>query len=315
MAENNSNNTIVYYPGCTLHTWAKSLSDTFIESFKKLDISLHELSDWSCCQAVFPLAGDNIMGLVPAARILIQAREHGDSLTTLCSFCFNVLRRTNKLIQTDEAIRAKLNAYLEEDYTGKLNVLHPLEILKSTVGFDTLKSKVTKPCGNIKIGPYYGCQLIRPPKEMEFDDPEDPKLLDMFLESIGCEVINFPFKVECCGSYQVVQSEELVAERAYSILSNASKNGAEALALSCPLCFYNLDIKQNLISKKHPDFSPIPVFYFTELLAMALGIKEKIYGFDKHTVDPGILLESLQKSSDTQKNIAPRNDKEKRKVN
>ena len=158
MAENNSNKNIVYYPGCTLHTWAKSLSDTFIESFKKLDITLHELSDWSCCQAVFPLARDNIMGLVPAARILIQAREHGDFLTTLCSFCFNVLRRTNNIIQTDEEIRAKLNAYLEEDYAGDMHILHPLEILKVMVGFDKLKSKITKPCGNIKIGPYYGCQ-------------------------------------------------------------------------------------------------------------------------------------------------------------
>lgn len=314
MAENNSDKNIVYYPGCTLHTWAKSLSDTFIESFKKLDINLHELSDWSCCQAVFPLARDNIMGLVPAARILIQAREHGDILTTLCSFCFNVLRRTNNAIQTDGEIRAKLNAYLEEDYTGDVHVLHPLEILKVMVGFDKLKSKVTKPCGNIKIGPYYGCQLIRPPKEMKFDDPEDPKLLDMFLESIGCEVINFPFKVECCGSYQILQGEDMVADRAYAILSNARKNGAEAIALSCPLCFYNLDTKQNLISKKYPDFSPMPIFYFTELLGMALGIDEGLCGFDKHTVDPGVLLAPL-KSSATQEHVTVKNDQEKLEVN
>ena len=315
MAENNSVKNIVYYPGCTLHTWAKSLSDTFIESFKKLAISLHEMSDWSCCQAVFPLARDNIMGLVPAARILIQAREHGDFLTTLCSFCFNVLRRTNNIIQTDGEIRAKLNAYLEEDYHGDVHIVHPLEILKVMVGFDRLKSKVVKPLGNIKIGPYYGCQLIRPPKEMKFDDPEDPKLLDMFLESIGCEVINFPFKVECCGSYQIIQGEDIVADRAYSILSNAGKNGAEAIALSCPLCFYNLDTKQSLILKKYPDFSPMPIFYFTELLAVALGVEEELCGFDKHTVNPGRLVESLRKPSDTQEHSTVIKDQEQREVN
>jgi len=310
MAENNSIKKIVYYPGCTLHTWAKSLSDTFIESFKKLGINLHEMSDWSCCQAVFPLARDNIMGLVPAARILIQAREHGDFLTTLCSFCFNVLRRTNNVIQTDREIRAKLNAYLEEDYNGDVHVVHPLEILKVLLGFDKLKSKVTKPMRNIKIGPYYGCQLIRPPKEMKFDDPEDPKLLDMFLESIGCDVINYPFKVECCGSYQIIQGEDIVVERTYSILSNARKNGAEAIALSCPLCFYNLDTKQNLVSKKYPGFSPMPIFYFTELLAVALGIKEELCGFDKHTVDPSMLIESIQKSSDMQESVTVTKDQE-----
>lgn len=291
MVNDDSGTNTIYYPGCSLHTWAKSLSDTFLASFEKLDVNLNELPDWACCQAVFPLAQDNIMGLVPAARTLIQAKEQGDVLTTLCSFCFNVLRRTNRVIQTDEYVRAKINAYLEEDYTGDLKVLHPLEILRDQVGFENLKTRIKKPLENLKIGPYYGCQLIRPPKEMLFDDPEDPKLMDQFLKSIGCKVVDFPFKVECCGSYQIIKGAELVIERTYSILSNASRNGAEAIALSCPLCFYNLDTRQDLIVEKHSDFSPMPVFYFTELLGMALGIDEGLYNFERHKVDPKLLLE------------------------
>lgn len=285
---------IIYYPGCTLHTWARSLGDSAVAGFAALGLDFKELPKWTCCQAVFPLAKDNVMGLIPAARTLIQAQEQGDILTTLCSFCFNVLRRTNYAIQTDEIIRKKVNAYLEADYHGDMPVLHPLEILRDQLGWEELRERVAKPLKGLKVAPYYGCQMIRPPKEMQFDDPEDPQILDDFLESIGCDVIEFPLKVECCGSYQSIAGVDPVQHQVNLIISNARNNGAQALALSCPICFYNLDTIQRKILDKHLGAEPMPVFYFTELLAMALGIEDGTCDFSCHKVDPSPMLEIVE---------------------
>jgi heterodisulfide reductase subunit B len=281
---------IIYYPGCTLHTWAASLSETAVESFSELGIQFKEMDQWTCCQASYPLAEDNMMGLVSAGRILAQAKQQGDTLTTLCSFCFNVLRRTNLRIRTDDLARQKVNAFLEEDYKGDLPILHPLEILRDRVGFDSLKARIKRPLAGLKVASYYGCQMIRPPEEMKFDDPEDPRVLDDMLASLGADVVDFPLKVECCGSYLSIKGPDHVLERIRIILNNAQKNGAEALVLSCPLCYYNLEHKQGELLKKYPDMKKMPIFYFTELLGIALGLD--VHDFKMHDIDPLPLLRS-----------------------
>jgi heterodisulfide reductase subunit B len=141
-----------------------------------------------------------------------------------------------------------------------------------------------------KIVPYYGCQLLRPASEMKLDDPEQPTIIENFLTSLSADVLDFPFKNECCGSYQIIDNEEIALELSYKILNNATKNGAEALALSCPVCYYNLDKKQDDIKKKYSGFKLIPVFYFSELLALAMNLDIKLLELDKHHIDPIPLL-------------------------
>ena len=284
----------VYYPGCTLHTWARSLGESAMSGFEALGMPLREMPSWTCCQAVFPLERDNIIGMIPAARTLIDAREQGDVLTTLCSFCFNVLRRTNHAIRSDEITRKRVEAYLETEYAGDFPVLHPLEILRDHLGWENLRERIQNPLKGLKVAPYYGCHMIRPPKEMQFDDPENPQIMDRFLDAIGCEVVDYAMKVECCGSYQTIKGSEPVMNQVRTIIRNARNNGAEALALSCPLCFYNLDNMQEKALENHPDIKPLPVFYFTELLAMAMGIDDGSCDLSCHKVDAHPLLELVE---------------------
>jgi heterodisulfide reductase subunit B len=212
-------------------------------------------------------------------------------LTTLCAFCYNVLKRTNNLLSKDEYKLRKVNEFLEENYQLKVKVKHFLEILRDDYGFENLAEKIKRPLNNLKVVPYYGCQLLRPAKEMGMDDPEQPTIMENFLSSLGCEHLDFPFKNECCGSYQIIDNEYAALELSYNILNNAVKNGAEAVALSCPVCYYNLDKKQEDIKKRFSGFTPIPVFYFTELLAIALDLDIELLELNKHYVDPKPLLE------------------------
>lgn len=276
----------LYFPGCTLYTKAKNFDQTARNCSLLLGFELVELPNWTCCGATFPLATDNLMALLPPARILARAKEQGEILTTLCAICFNVIKRTNHLLQRDGEKREKINQFMEMNYQGDLKVLHYLEILKQEIGFSTLKEKVKKPLNGIQAAPYYGCMLLRPFEEIGFDDKERPTLFEEFLESLGAKPIDFPYKIECCGSFQSVGSPEVATECAYRILTSAMKQGAEVVVSTCPLCTFNLDQKQSDILKTHLDFKTIPVLYFTQLLGVAMGLDPQALGFHQNAVDP-----------------------------
>jgi heterodisulfide reductase subunit B len=280
----------LYFPGCTLYTKAKNFDQTARNCSLLLGFELQEMKNWTCCGATFPLSTDNIMALLPPARILAKAREEGNVLTTLCAICFNVIKRTNRLIQGDREKRDKINSFIEMNYQGDLRVLHYLEILKQEVGFPQLKEKVMKPLAGLKTAAYYGCMLLRPFDEMAFDDKERPTIFEEFLETLGAKAVDFPYKIECCGSFQSVGSPDVATECAYKILGSAIKNGAEAVVSTCPMCTFNIDHKQSDIKQKYSNFKTIPVLYFTQLLGIAMGLDYQTLGFEQNAVDPLPLL-------------------------
>lgn len=276
----------LYFPGCTLYTKAKNFDQTARDCSLLLGFELKELPEWTCCGATFPLATDNLMALLPPSRILAKAREQGTTLTTLCAVCFNVIKRTNHLMQKDHEKREKINNYIEMNYQGDLRVLHYLEILKQEIGFSQIRERVKNPLSGLKAAAYYGCMLLRPFDEMGFDDKERPTLIEEFIQAMGAESVDFPYKIECCGSFQSVGSPEVATECAYKILSSALKNGAEVVVSTCPMCTFNIDHKQSDIKEKYLGFKTIPVLYVTQLLGIAMGLDPQRLGFEQNFVDP-----------------------------
>jgi len=280
-----------YYPGCTLYTKAKNLDVSARATAQKLGVELVELPVWNCCGAVFSLASDNIMNLSAPIRNLVRAKEeNGDSLVTICAGCYHTLKRANRLIATDGEKRKKLNDFMETDYSGEVRVLHLLEVFKDLVGFEKIRKKVKRDLSYLKVAPYYGCLLLRPKKEMEFDDPENPRMLEDFLDAIGASVVDYPFKTECCGAYLAVVHDDVARDCSYRIVRSAHSNSADLIVTSCPLCHYNLDYNQLKLSKEHHGFKNTPIVYFTQLLGLALGLDESDLGFDIHHIDPRPVL-------------------------
>jgi heterodisulfide reductase subunit B len=234
------------------------------------------------------------MTLVSPVRNLAKAREGKQDIVLLCAFCYNVFRRTNRMVATDAEARQKINDFLREDvtdmYGGEVRSLHLLEVIRDDLGLEKVEGLVKKKLG-LKVAPYYGCMLLRPDKEMELDDPEQPTVLHDLLSAMGAETIDFPYKTECCSSYITVSSPETTIGCSHSILNSAVRNGAEAVAVSCPLCFYNLDSRQKEIGEAYPEFKSLPIYYFTELLCLALGLPREECGLQDHYVDPIPLLE------------------------
>jgi heterodisulfide reductase subunit B len=284
---------VSYYPGCTLKSNAKNFEDSTLCSLKELGVDLQELKRWNCCGTVYSLATDDLMRHLASIRNLIRVKEEdSDSVMTLCAMCYNTLKRVNERVKADPDSLAKIHKFMDEEkisYEGDVKVRHLLELLKEDVKFETIAQKVKKPLRNIKVASYYGCLLVRP-KEIGLDDMENPTILDDLAAVLGASPVDFPYKTECCGAYQTVDKPETVADRTFSILSSALSRGAEVVSVSCPLCAFNLDHRQKMTARKYSEFKKIPVLYFTQLLAIALGCGEKDLRFDLHYVDPRPLL-------------------------
>lgn len=283
---------IAYYPGCTLKTTAQGLETSALAAAEALGLRLVELERWNCCGTVQSLATDNIMNNLAAARNLVRTKEAGyDRFVTLCSICYNTQKSVNKIFRDDEEKRTKINAFMyeEPDYEGDVDVLHLLELIRDEVGFDNVRARVTKPLSALKVVPYYGCLLLRP-KAIALDSQENPTVMERLLEATGAKVVDDPYKSECCGTYHTVSNIDIVAEHAYRIVRSAGQRGADALATTCPLCQFNLDRRQKEVGEKYPGLKPIPVFYFTQLLCIALGLGEEPCRFDLHHIDPRPLL-------------------------
>ncbi|MDD6308236.1 MAG: CoB--CoM heterodisulfide reductase iron-sulfur subunit B family protein [Clostridia bacterium] len=253
-----------YYPGCTMKAKAAYADACARRSAAALGFAMEELQDWQCCGGVYPLGADEVATKLSSVRALMAAQEKGQDVITLCAACHHVLKRVNDDMRHVPAVQEKVARYMgtEAPYQGETNVYHYLEVLRDTVGFDTIKKKVVKPFTGQKIGAYYGCLLLRPGKIMGFDDPENPTVLEDFIRAIGAEPVLYPYRNECCGGYISLREKALAGNMCENIVASAAGFGAEMLVTACPLCQYNLT-----------KTTKMPVRFFTELLAEALGLE------------------------------------------
>ncbi len=257
---------VSYFPGCTLKNKAKALDEYAHKAAQALGITLEEIENWQCCGGVFTTAADEIATKLSSVRALKYAKDKNQPLITVCSACHNVIKQTNYAMQTNSEFASAVNRYTapEEGYSGETEVYHYLEMLRDMVGFDNLREKVVKPFTGKKIAAYYGCLLLRPGKVMKMDDPENPTIMEELISALGAQPVVYAKRNECCGGYIAMESPSLAKENSSGVVRNAAAAGAEIIITACPLCRYNL-IKNGC---------DIPVVYFTELLAEALGVKE-----------------------------------------
>lgn len=253
-----------YYPGCTLKTKAKELDRAARASTEALGVTLAELPEWECCGGVYTSSKDELATKLSSVRALMSAKKETGTLVTLCSACHNVIKQTQYAMMHEPTTADRVSAYLGVDILPQMDVrvMHYLEMLRDVVGFDRLKEAVKHPLTGRKIAAYYGCLLLRPAQEVAFDDPENPKLMEEFIRALGAEPVLYPMRNECCGGYIRVENPAQAEKNSRAVTESAVGFGADAIITACPLCRYNL-IKSG---------SPVPVVYFTELLAEALGV-------------------------------------------
>ena len=283
-----------YYPGCSAESTARDQYMSVNEVAKSLNIELNQIKGWTCCGSTPAHHTDKILSLALPAANLLMAQKTGLDMVVFCAACYNRMKVANHEIQTNPWVRKELAATLGEDYDGSVKVLHFVEVLIKKIGVKKLKEAFTHSLDGLKVASYYGCLLVRPKDVTQFDDPENPTIMDKLINLMGGEMIDWPHKVECCGGGFALSRTDIVVELSNSILGMAEASGAQCMAVACPMCQINLDMRQSDIHKtKGKDYN-LPVVYITQLLGLCLGIPPKKLGMDKCVVSPVPIIELVR---------------------
>jgi heterodisulfide reductase subunit B len=275
-----------YYPGCSLKSSAVEYDMSIRSCFEHLGMELIEVEDWYCCGSTPGHMTNEMLSIALPADTFIWAEERGLDLVVPCAACFSAVKTACHMLGEDDELKEKIEGVLEREYKGTVAVLHPAEVIVNEFGLDKLTEKVKTSLSGMKTAVYYGCLLTRPPKVKKFDDPENPQILDNLIRALGAEAVDWSHKTVCCGASFAVNDPENALRLSHDILIQAKKAGADSLVVACPLCHANLDLNQQDIEKEYGEKLEMPVFYFSQLMGVALGLEPRALGLDKNVVEP-----------------------------
>ena len=290
-----------YYPGCSGHGSSVEYEVSSRAVCNALGMDIVEIEDWNCCGSTPAHSVSHELSGALAARNLMQAAKTGaDCVISPCPSCSSNLKMALWRMQKP-AFKADVDALLDAPTPahaqGGADLLETYSVrqaLVENVGIDQISSRVAYPLEGIKVVTYYGCLLSRPAHVAKFDDPNNPVSLDNILKALGAEVLPFALKTECCGAAMGIPNVDVPGSLSGRILETAKALGADAVVTACPLCHMNLDLRQRQAARitKNKPFE-LPVFYFTQLLALAFGLPEDTIRFDKLAVNPKPLLDTI----------------------
>jgi heterodisulfide reductase subunit B len=281
---------IGYYPGCSLLGSSKEFDESVRAVAKAIGLELVEVPDWNCCGASSAHVLDHKLSLSLPARILAQAEAAGLSeILAPCAACYNRLTSARAALEADPEAAKEVAAIIEMPVTGKVKVVNILDVLDRCG--EAVKARITRPFGH-KVACYYGCLLVRPPKVVAFDRPEDPMSMDRLMAAAGAEALDWNFKTECCGAAFSVTRTNLVARMSGKIVANAVKHGAETIIVACPMCHSNLDMRRPEINAYLDADHQIPVMFITQALGLCMGIDPTELGLHRNMV-PALNLQPV----------------------
>ena len=271
--------TFAYFPGCSLESVTASYHISTLATARALGVELRELEDWNCCGATAYFHVDELLAHTLCARNLAIAEKENLNLVTPCSGCFKNMYFTNLHLKNDPDLAEHINYALEEDnlqFRGTGSVYHLLELFVKEVGLEEIRKRVVHPLKDLRVAPYYGCQMVRPRKNG--DDAETPQFFEDFLEAIGATPAFYPQKLRCCGGSLIVTNRNAALAMVHDLLQGAVDQQADVIATVCPLCQINLECYQPQVNRVFQKKFAVPILFFTQLLGVALGIPKRELG-------------------------------------
>lgn len=286
--------TIAYYPGCSLESSSEAYDISVRAVCDRLGIEIEEVYDWNCCGATEIAAINKIEAHALVARNLALVPEETTELVAPCASCFLNLRKTNRVLETDSTVGAKVRTALAAGglryAPGRLKIRSLLDLFYEDVGQAGFEGRTERPLYGLRVAPYYGCQIVRP-DDGGPDDPEHPVRLDEMLAWLGATVVDFPLKTHCCGGHMTQISDSVSNELIRRLLKNADDWNSDVIICLCPMCQLNLDAYQGRVNNAFNTDYEIPILFFSQLVGLALGIDPEALGFGKEIVRADRVLE------------------------
>jgi heterodisulfide reductase subunit B len=264
--------------------------------FEALGEPLQDLDDWNCCGATAYMSVREFSSFAVTARNLALAEREGHDILTACPACYTCLLKCSKYCKDDKVLLSQIAIALREtgmDFHNRVRVRHILDVLHNDIGHRRLQEKARYPLSGMRIAPYYGCQVTRP--YAEFDDPEFPTAMDKILKWVGAEVVDFPLKARCCGGMMSTSAPQVAMPLIKKLLNTAIEQGADAIAVACPMCYFNLDAYQKDLSNGR--VFNVPIVYFTQLVGLSFGIAPEKLGLEMGMISAKPLLAKLRETT------------------
>ncbi len=281
--------TYAYYPGCSLETMAASYHVSTAEVATRLGVELVEIEDWNCCGATAYSHVDELLAQVLCARNLaLVEQDSARDLVAPCSGCYKNLYFANEHMRDDPDLLDHMNFALEADdlaYSGGVEVHHLMEMFVTDVGLDVIREQVTDPLVDLRVAPYYGCQLVRPRKKgQSLPDLDKMHYFEDLIEALGATAVDYPYRMRCCGASLIATNRNTALAMLRDLIQDAMAAGAGVIATSCPLCQINLECYQADVNREFGTNFTMPIMYFTQLMGLAFGVKPKRLGIGREIV-------------------------------
>lgn len=281
-----------FFPGCSLESTAWDFDRSTRAACRGLGIELEEIPDWVCCGSTPAHASSGSLAVALPVLNIQKARAMNQPVLTACASCYARLRTANHKLANSTAERDRAARVTGQAYDGSWPVYHVLDVLVNQFGTEKIRANVKQPLAGLKVACYYGCLLTRPPEIVAFDNAENPSAMEELMRALGAEPVSWPYRTECCGASLSMTQPAVVCRLGHRLVSMAREAGAECIAVACPLCQVNLDLRQSDASKAHGALAETPVLYITQLLGLALGLSGDELGLSALSVSADTLLKT-----------------------
>jgi heterodisulfide reductase subunit B len=281
--------------GCAIPYRVASFEISARKVLQKLGVELVEMPEFNCCGLPLDPVSHEMM-LILAARNLARAEQKGLDIMTLCPGCAGTLKKVNKMLKEDKALREEINKHLKEadlEFKGTINAKHLIQVLIEDIGLEKIKDAVVKPLTKIKVAEHNGCHILRPKEYIGFDDPEDPQILKTLVEATGATCLDYMDETECCGAPSVGVNDKIALQLARDKLNHIKRVDAQALITICPFCHIMYDTNELRIEKMFNETYGIPVLHYPQLLGLAMGIVPEELGLNELRVDPSKIVKQV----------------------
>ena len=290
---------VAYWPGCVSRGFTPELHGSMAQVAPLLDIELVELDRAACCGAGVIAEHNQELADTLNARTFALAQKEidggADLMMNICSTCQGAQNECQERLDANSAYRAHVNETLQaEGLTYQKGIVnkHFLWLMVEEIGLDAISAKVKRPLTDLRVGPFYGCYIVRPTDRLGIDreHPRDTYLHDL-IEALGGTVVDYAGQYKCCGFPIITMNKENSLRQAGTHLGDAVDADADCLVTPCPLCHLNLDLQQPLAAKYSGRSLGMPVLHLPQLVGLALGLEPKQLGFNKHVVKPATVVD------------------------
>jgi len=273
--------------GCAIPYRVSAFEISARKTLAKLGVELVEMPEFNCCGLPLDPVSHETM-LILAARNLALAELKGLDIITLCPGCAGTLKKVNKMLKEDKALRGEINCHLKEaglEFKGTVDAKHLIQVLTEDVGLEKIKNSIVKPLTMVRVAEHNGCHILRPKEFIGFDDPENPKILKTLIEATGATCLDYMDETECCGAPSVGVSDKVALQLARDKLNHIKSVDAQALITICPFCHIMYDTNELRIEKMFNEVYGIPVLHYPQLLGLAMGMSPDELAFNELRVD------------------------------